>query len=118
MQVSGARKLAACAVAVALAQAVSLVPVRADIVLFDAATVSAKDVRAQDGATFVLTNGLLTVTTKPSERYPGFCIAGKWDLSGCRRIEVEFVNGGIRGQYTLRLLRRHRRQPCSMQPER
>ena len=104
MQVSGARKLAACAVAVALAQAVSLVPVRADIVLFDAATVSAKGVRAQDGATFVLTNGLLTVTTKPSESYPGFCIAGKWDLSGCRRIEVEFVNGGIRGQYTLRLL--------------
>ena len=46
MQVGGARKLAACAVAVALAQAVSLVPVRADIVLFDAATVSEKGVRA------------------------------------------------------------------------
>ena len=76
----------------------------ADIVLFDAATADRAALSAQDGATFVLTNGLLTVTTKPSEKYPGFCLNGNWDLSTCRRIEVEFVNGGIWGLYTLRLL--------------
>ena len=37
----------------------------ADIVLFDAATADRAALSAQDGATFVLTNGLLTVTTKP-----------------------------------------------------
>ena len=77
---------------------------RADTVLFDAATADPAALSAQDGAAFVLKNGLLTVTTKPSEKYPGFCVAGKWDLSACRRIEVEFVNGGIWGKYTLRLL--------------
>ena len=76
----------------------------ADTILFDAATADHAALSAQDGATFVLTNGLLTVTTKPSEMYPGFCVTGKWDLSGCNRIEVEFVDGGIWGQYTLRLL--------------
>ena len=76
----------------------------ADTVLFDAATADRAALSTQDGATFVLANGLLTVTTKSSEMYPGFCVTGKWDLSGCNRIEVEFVDGGIWGQYTLRLL--------------
>ena len=76
----------------------------ADIVLFDAATADVKKLHAQDGAAFTLADGLLTVVTKPSEKYPGFCLDGDWDLSGCNRIEVEFVDGGIWGLYTLRLL--------------
>ena len=75
-----------------------------DVVLFDAATADVKSVRAQDGASFELRDGLLTVTTAPSDAYPGVCVSGKWDLSGCGRVEVEFVNGGIYGRYTLRLL--------------
>ena len=78
--------------------------VGADIVLFDAAAADAKKLHAQDGAAFTLADGLLSVVTKPSEKYPGFCLDGDWDLSGCNRIEVEFVDGGIWGQYTLRLL--------------
>ena len=77
---------------------------QADIVIFDAATSNTKGLHAQDGATYSLANGLLAVVTKPSEKYPGFCLDGDWDLSGCNRIEVEFVDGGIWGQYTLRLL--------------
>ena len=75
-----------------------------DVVLFDAATADVKSVRAQDGASFELRDGLLTVKTAPSDAYPGVCVSGKWDLSGCGRVEVEFVNGGIYGRYTLRLL--------------
>ena len=75
-----------------------------DVVLFDAATADVKSVRAQDGASFELKDGLLTVKTAPSDAYPGVCVSGKWDLSGCGRVEVEFVNGGIYGRYTLRLL--------------
>ena len=75
-----------------------------DVVLFDAASADVKSVRAQDGATFKLKDGLLTVTTAPSDGYPGVCVSGNWDLSGCGRVEVEFVNGGIYGRYTLRLL--------------
>ena len=74
------------------------------IVLFDASSADASRLSAQNGATFTLADGLLTVKTPPSEQYPGVCIAGKWDLSRYGRIEVEFVNGGINGQYTLRLL--------------
>ena len=75
-----------------------------DVVLFDAASADVKSVRAQDGASFKLNDGLLTVTTAPSDAYPGVCVSGNWDLSGCGRVEVEFVNGGIFGRYTLRLL--------------
>ena len=75
-----------------------------EIVLFDAAKASVGDVRPQDGATFALKEGLLTVTTKPSDRYPGVRFPGAWDLSRIGRVEVEFVNGGIWGKYTLRLL--------------
>ena len=75
-----------------------------DVVLFDAATANVKSVRAQDGASFELKDGLLTVKTAPSDAYPGVCVFGNWDLSGCGRVEVEFVNGGIYGRYTLRLL--------------
>ena len=75
-----------------------------DVVLFDAATAKRSAVHAQDGASFKLENGLLTVTTAPSGGYPGVCVSGNWNLSGCRRVEVEFVNGGIYGLYTLRLL--------------
>ncbi len=74
------------------------------IVLFDASSADASRLSAQNGATFTLADGLLTVKTPPSEQYPGVCIAGKWDLSRYGRIEVEFVNGGINGKYTLRLL--------------
>ena len=77
---------------------------RPDTVLFDAASADASRLSAQNGATFSLADGLLTVNTSPSDLYPGVCISGKWDLSRCGRIEVEFVNGGINGQYTLRLL--------------
>ena len=80
------------------------VPKSGDIVLFDAASADASRISAQDGALFSLSNGLLTVKTAPSDSYPGVCIAGKWDLSRYGRIEVEFVNGGINGKYTLRLL--------------
>ena len=80
------------------------IPKSGDIVLFDAASADASRISAQDGALFSLSNGLLTVKTAPSDSYPGVCIAGKWDLSRYGRIEVEFVNGGINGQYTLRLL--------------
>ena len=65
-----------------------------DVVLFDAASADVKSVRAQDGASFKLKDGLLTVTTAPSDAYPGVCVSGNWDLSGCGRVEVEFVNGG------------------------
>ena len=75
-----------------------------EIVLFDAASADAARISAQDGAEFSLSDGLLTVKTKPSDSYPGVCIAGKWDLSRYGRIEVEFVNGGINGKYTLRFL--------------
>ncbi len=75
-----------------------------EVVLFDAASADPRTVRAQDGATFKLANGLITVTTAPSNRYPGFTVSGNWDLSACGEIEVEFVNGGIWGQYTVRLL--------------
>ena len=75
-----------------------------EVVLFDAATAEAGSVRGQDGATFALKDGLLTVKTLASEVYPGVRIRGDWDLSDCGEIEVEFVNGGIWGQYTVRLL--------------
>ena len=76
-----------------------------EVVLFDATTAaSPKGIRAKDGSSFVLKDGLLTVTTVPSEKYPGIAIRGDWDLSDCGEIEVEFVNGGIWGQYTVRLL--------------
>ena len=84
--------------------AVAMAAMAGEVVLFDAATATARDVRGQDGATFSLTNGLLTVTTRPSDKYPGVAIRGDWDLSACGEIEVEFVNGGIWGQYTVRLL--------------
>ena len=75
-----------------------------EVVLFDAATAEAKAVRAQDGATFGIADGVLRVETRPSTGYPGVAVSGKWDLSTCNRIEVEFVDGGIWGSYTLRLL--------------
>ena len=75
-----------------------------EVVLFDAATADVKAIRRQDGATFTLEKGLLTVKTEPSSAYPGFAVKGDWDLSNCGEIEVEFVNGGIWGQYTIRLL--------------
>ncbi len=75
-----------------------------DIVLFDAASADPKSIGAQDGASFRLENGLLTVKTSPSTGYPGVRVSGRWDLSRCGRVEVEFVNGGIYGKYTLRLL--------------
>ncbi len=96
---SAARTTVLVAAFVTLAAAAS-----ADIVIFDAATSSPKSLHAQDGAKFSLADGLLTVNTRPSEKYPGFCLDGNWDLSKCYRIEVEFVDGGIWGQYTLRLL--------------
>ena len=65
-----------------------------EVVLFDAATADVKAIRRQDGATFTLEKGLLTVKTEPSSAYPGFAVKGDWDLSNCGEIEVEFVNGG------------------------
>ena len=59
-----------------------------DVVLFDAATAKRSAVHAQDDASFKLENGLLTVTTAPSGGYPGVCVSGNWNLSGCRRVEV------------------------------
>ena len=47
-----------------------------DVVLFDAATADVKSVRAQDGASFELKDGLLTVKTAPSDAYPGVCVSG------------------------------------------
>ncbi len=91
-------------ISAAIILAAALGMARADLVIFDAATAKPASISAQDGATFALADGLLTVTTKPSDGYPGFCVKGKWDLSACRRMEVEFVDGGIYGKYTLRLL--------------
>ena len=75
-----------------------------EVVLFDAATADAKAVRAQDGATFRIADGVLRAETRPSTGYPGVAVSGRWDLSACDRIEVEFEDGGIWGSYTLRLL--------------
>ena len=66
-----------------------------EVVLFDAAMADPRTVHGQDGATFELADGLVTVTTAPSNRYPGFTVSGNWDISACGEIEVEFVNGGI-----------------------
>lgn len=89
---------------VALACGMSFAALAGDVVLFDAATARPADVRGQDGGTFALKDGLLTVTTPASDAYPGVAVRGDWDLSDCGQIEVEFVDGGIHGQYTLRLL--------------
>ena len=93
-----------CLAAVVLGVVGSVWGADGEIVLFDAAKASVGDVRPQDGATFALKEGLLTVTTKPSDKYPGVRFPGAWDLSRIGRVEVEFVNGGIWGKYTLRLL--------------
>ena len=73
-------------------------------VLFDAAESRPEAVRSQDGATFRLEKGLLKVHTEPSDSYPGIQLRGDWDLSGCGSVDVEFVDGGIHGKYTLRML--------------
>ncbi|MBO4287943.1 MAG: beta-galactosidase [Kiritimatiellae bacterium] len=96
--------LSSFAIAVAVVTTTPIPSYAADIVLFDAATADASALSGQNGASFSLADGLLTVKTQPSDLYPGVCIAGKWDLSRYGRIEVEFVNGGINGMYTLRLL--------------
>ena len=82
--------------AAAMAIAAMVGMASADTVLFDAATARPSSVHAQDGAAFSLENGLLTVTTKPSDKYPGICVSGRWDLSKCRRVEVEFVRRAAR----------------------
>ena len=65
---------------------VAAMPSLADIVLFDAASADVSNISVQDGAKFSLSDGLLTVRTKPSNSYPGVCFAGKWDLSRYGRI--------------------------------
>ncbi len=76
----------------------------AEVVLFDAANADMSRVASQDGATFALEDGLLTVRTPKSKGYPGFTVSGSWDISSCSWVEVEFVEGGINGRYTVRLL--------------
>ncbi len=71
-----------------------------ETVLFDATTTPASKVGSHDGGRFVLKNGLLTVTTKPGG-YPGVTIRGNWNLKKIGTVNVEFVNGGIWGKYTL-----------------
>ncbi len=71
-----------------------------EIVIFDAATTPVSKIRSHDGGKFELKNGLLTVTTKPGG-FPGVTILGNWDVSKIGTINVEFVNGGIWGKYTL-----------------
>ena len=43
---------------------------RMDVVIFDAAKADISDVCSQDGAEVCLSDGLLKVSTKPSDKYP------------------------------------------------
>ena len=74
-----------------------------ETVLYDAAT-DVRAVRAQDGATFRIADGILRVETHPSAGYPGVTVSGKWDLSNCGELEIELVDCRIGGPCTIRLL--------------
>ncbi len=90
--------------AICAAVCVTLVAKSGEVVLFDAANADMSRVASQDGATFHIKDGLLAVETPKSDGYPGFTVSGDWDVSSCSWIEVEFVDGGIKGKYTVRLL--------------
>ncbi|MBQ7188802.1 MAG: beta-galactosidase [Kiritimatiellae bacterium] len=89
-------------VMVGCAVAFLTVSVFADVVLFDAATTSADVIRAQDQATVNLADGVLRVKTPKSQSYPGACIRGKWDLTGCNIVEVE-LDKAYGGSWPMRL---------------
>jgi len=73
-----------------------------ELVLFDAAKGGA--VKAQDKSQVRFVDGLLEVTTQPSQGFPGFTLKGKWDLSAMDEIAVDFVDAGINGRFTVRLM--------------
>lgn len=75
----------------------------ADLVLFDASESGTAGVSSQDGAKVELSGGVLKIETPASDRYPGFCVAGDWDLSNCHRVDVEIEDGVSNGKYTVRL---------------
>ncbi len=69
-------------------------PLHADVVLFDASSSTNGVVTSTNGAKISIEDRYLKIESDASETNSGFCVSGRWDISGCGRIEVELEDCG------------------------